>query len=107
MTYSEPTAYNKHYDVSISPFMTGQSVGNITIDSDQPNHGGDVSLPNGIYLKARSTNTGLVFFGSDSGVDSSDFELAAGETIPVQIQNLNELWFYSDTVGNQVCWIKA
>ena len=103
------TTYNHHTDIEISPFLEGDSdtIGNITVDSDQPNQGSAITLANGVYLKARSTNTGLVFVGFDSGVDSTDFELSPGDTIPIQASNMNQLWFYTDTVGNKLCWLKG
>jgi len=108
-TYSDPAAYDKHYSIAISPFAGGTSddVGNITVDSDQPNQGPNKTSTNGFYLKARSGNTGNVRFSFDSGGDSDGYELAAGESIPVQVQNLNELWFTTDTAGNKFCWLKA
>lgn len=101
--------YNRHTDIEIGPFLEGDSdtIGNITVDSDQPNQGSNITLLNGVFLKARSTNTGLVFFGFDSGVDSTDFELSAGDVIAVQVSNLNQLWFYADTVGDKLCWLKG
>lgn len=107
MTYKEPTNYNAHFDISISPFIDGNGNGNITVDSDQPNQGSNISLPNGLWLKARKTNTGVVYFSFDSGVDSTDFELSPGDIILVQVQNLNEIWFKADTVGDKFCWLKA
>lgn len=83
--------------------------GNITVDSDMPNRGPDVGSGTGFWLKARSGNTGNVFFSyvsSSSDADSSGFELAPGESIPVQVLNLNELYFTADTAGNKIAWIK-
>ena len=109
MPYNEPTSYDKHFGVIISPPSVSDSdlLGNITTDSDQPNQGPNVSLLNGAWIKARSSNTGVVFFGTDSSVDSSGYELSAGNVILVQVQNMNELWFRADTVGDKFCWLKA
>ena len=109
MPYNEPTSYDKHFGIGISPFITVDSdaVRSITVDSDMPNQGPNVALDNGARVKARSANTGNVYFSFDSGVDSTGYELAGGDAEYIQIQNLNELWFYSDTAGNQVVVLKA
>lgn len=110
MTYQDPASYDKHYAIGISPFLTSgdsDNIVNITVDSDMPNQGPNVTSKNGFRLKARSTITGNVYFSFDSGVDSSGYELAAGEAEFVQVQNLNELWFFSDTAGNQIVALKA
>jgi hypothetical protein len=110
MTYKEPVNYNAHFDIGISPFITAgdsDAVQNITVDSDMPNQGPDVQLDNGVQLKARSTVSGNVYFDFTSDADSTGFELAAGESVFVQVQNLNVIWFYADTAGNQICALKA
>lgn len=85
------------------------STGNITVDSDMPNQGENVGSGTGFWLKARSGNTGNVYLNyvsASSDADSTGFELAAGETIQIQVKNLNELHFTADTAGNQICWMK-
>lgn len=91
------------YDIGLN------GIGNITVDSDQPDQGPDVGSGTGFWLKARSGNTGNVYFSyvsASSDADSTGFELAAGESIQVQIKNLNELYFTADTDGNQIAWMK-
>lgn len=80
-------------------------VGEITVDSDQPNQGPDVGSGTGFWLKARSGNTGNCRASFVSS-DSAGFEWAPGEAYPVQIANLNELYFTADTNGNQLTWMK-
>lgn len=108
-TYETPSQYNKHFDIAIGPILSGDSdsTGNITVDSDMPNQGSNVTFANGAWFKARAGNTGILYIGFDSGVDSTDFELSAGDVIPVQASNLNQLWFYAATAGDQICWLKA
>lgn len=84
-------------------------IGNITVDSDQPNRGPDIHSGTGFWLKARSGNTGNTFASytsTSSDADSTGFEWAPGEAYPVQVLNLNELYFTADTVGNQMAWMK-
>jgi hypothetical protein len=71
-----------------------------------PVQGGDVSLPNGVILKAHPSNAGAIWVGI-SGVSSSNgFPLDAGQIIPVQVLNLNELYFNASNSGDKICWIK-
>lgn len=93
--------------MSISTYSIAgvDGVGNITVDSDQPNQGPDIGSGTGFWLKARSTNTGNCFISFVSS-DSAGFELAPGEAYPVQIANLNELHFRAATNGNQLAWMK-
>lgn len=92
--------------MSISTYSIAgvDGVGEISIDSDQPNQGPDVGSGTGFWLKARSGNTGNVFASFVSS-DSAGFEWAAGEAYPVQISNLNELYF-TGTSGNKMTWMK-
>lgn len=96
--------------MTISTYDIGAGgIGNIAVDSDQPNRGPDVGSGTGFWLKARSGNTGNIHFSyvsASSDADSTGWELAAGESVPVQVFNLNELYFTADTVGNQIAWMK-
>lgn len=107
-SYTKPGKYDRHFTVPIDPFLDGTSddVGNITIDSDQPDQGGNYTAINGFWLKARAGNSGVCRFSFDSATDSDGFELSAKEVIQVQVQNLNELWFTADTVGDKISWLK-
>jgi hypothetical protein len=86
------------YDIGID------GIGNISVDSDQPNQGDDIDSGTGFWLKARSTNSGVVRFSGVSS-DSSGFELAAGDAIQVQVRNLSELYF-TGTNSDEICWMK-
>ena len=91
------------YDIGIG------GIGNITVDSDQPNQGPHVHSGTGFWLKARSGNTGNVFVNyvsASSDADSTGYELAAGETIQLQVTDLSGLYFTADTNGNQICYSK-
>jgi hypothetical protein len=72
--------------------------------------GSNEYIPEGIYLRALSGNTGKVYFGNnDNGdVDSSTgYELAAGDVVYISCSNLQELWFDAATSGDKFCWCKA
>lgn len=69
--------------------------------------GGNVSLRNGVYVKALSGNTGKVYVWWATGDGRTGYELSPGEVVPVQTSNLNEIWFDAATNGDKFCWIKA
>lgn len=92
-------------NISTYDIAGADGIGNITVDSDQPNQGPNVSSGTGFWIKARSGNMGNCqahFIDSDS----NGFEWAPGEAYPVQIFNLNELYFRADTNGNKLTWMK-
>ena len=72
--------------------------------------GPDVKLSNGVFIRALAGNAGVVYVGNDGAgavTSSNGYELSPGEAIPVQVGNLNQLWFDSATNGDKFCWIKA
>jgi hypothetical protein len=72
--------------------------------------GSDVPLDNGVYIKALSGNSGLVYVGNDGADDiasGNGYELSAGDQIILQVKNLNELYFDAATNGDKLCWAKA
>jgi len=72
--------------------------------------GGDVALTNGVFIRALSTNTGLGYVGNDGAGDVSSttgFEMASGQTIVVQVDNLKQLWFDTAVSGEKFSWLKA
>ena len=72
--------------------------------------GPDVTLTNGVWIKALPENTGNVACGNDGADDitmSNGFVLEAGDLILEQVSNLNELWFDSAENLDGFCWSKA
>lgn len=72
--------------------------------------GGNVPLPNGVFIKALAANTGKIYVGNDGAgaiSSSTGFELSAGELIIILVDNLNKLWFDASVNAQKVCWIKA
>ena len=109
-TYKLPAIFDNHLGIVIGPRLDGDSdeIQGITTDSDQPAQGPNVATPNGLWIKTRSTNTGLGYFGFSSDVDSDDFELTADQYAPpIMVDNMNKVWFYTATVGDKFCLIKG
>ena len=62
-----------------------------------------------VYIKALSTNTGIVYVGND-GADAvsstSGYPLSAGDQIVLEeIENLNQLWVDASVSGEKVAWL--
>lgn len=58
-----------------------------------------------VTIKALSTNTGLVFVGSSAVASTNGFQLAAGETISMDIANLNTVNIDSAVSGEGVTYL--
>ena len=72
--------------------------------------GSNITLPNGVFVKALSTNTGKMYVGGagDGTVSSSTgFELSAGNVIFVPVTNLKDVFVDSSVNGEKVCWMKG
>ena len=59
------------------------------------------------FIRALSTNTGIVYVGNDGADDvtsSNGYELKKGEQIPFE-GDLDDLFFDAATNGDKFCWI--
>jgi hypothetical protein len=94
-----------------SPTVSGLISGQITVETaGTAVQGTDISTPNGVFVKALSGNTGVVYIGNDGAGDVSattGFQLAAGNSVLVPVSNLKDLWFDSASNGDKFCWLKA
>jgi len=62
-----------------------------------------------VALKAHPDNTDAVWVGNDDAGDvtnANGFPLEPGETIILQVGNVNELWFDADVNGEKIAWLK-
>ena len=97
----------------VTPFLIDGMVlsGQITVTTaGTAVQGTNIGLANGVYLKADPDNTDAVFVGNDGADDvtnANGFPLGVGETILVQVSNLNMLWFDADVSGEKICWLRA
>jgi len=54
-----------------------------------------------VVIKAKAANTGIIYVGGDNTVSSTTgFALAAGESVSIEIDNLNKIWIDS-SVGSE------
>lgn len=61
-----------------------------------------------VVVKALAGNTGIVYVGNDGAGDvtsGNGFELSTGESVLLQVPNLNELRFDAAEDGDKLCWI--
>ena len=59
-------------------------------------------------LKAHPDNTDTVWVGEDGAGDVSSangYPLDAGESVVLQVADLNHLWFDADVNGEKICWL--
>lgn len=56
-----------------------------------------------VAIKAKMTNTGLLFIGKVGVTALTGFELEKGETITLDIQNTGSLYFVGPHVGDTLC----
>ena len=64
----------------------------------------------GFFIKALSTNSGIVYVGNDGAGDvtsGNGYEMEAGDQIYIECSNLSDLWFDSATNGDKFCWIAS
>lgn len=72
--------------------------------------GGDIEGLNGFWVKALNGNAGNVYVGNDGAGDvttGNGFELAPGEMVLCQVDNLSRLWFDAAGNGYKISWMKA
>jgi hypothetical protein len=90
--------------ISVASAISGQ----ITVTTAGTSiQGGNVTLTNGVYIKALTGNTGNMFIGYATGDNRDKFELDGNQLILVMVSNLNQLWFDASVNGEKVCWLKA
>lgn len=60
-------------------------------------------------LKAHDAATGIIYVGDDGSNDVSattGYPLEAGESVELELANLNQLWFDASVSGEKACWLK-
>jgi len=71
---------------------------------------GQVGLPklsHGVWVKALSTNAGLVYVGMDDQVVTNGWELDASEEIFIPIDKIGRVWAEASAIDQVVCLIYA
>jgi hypothetical protein len=83
--------------------------GQITVTTATTEVQGPDSGPGTYLLKAKPTNTGVVYVGNDGAgavASTTGYPLSASESLVVVVGSLNELWFDATVNGSVCCWYK-
>jgi hypothetical protein len=59
----------------------------------------------GVSIKALSTNTGMIYLGPDGVAAATGYQLAAGESIDIVIDNLNRIYIDAAVTGEGVTYL--
>lgn len=59
----------------------------------------------GVLVKAFSTNSGIVYLGKSGVTVDNGYELTAGETVVVEVDNVNKVYVIASAAGQKVSWI--
>ena len=95
-------------DVGYKPYTTAKS-GQITVTTAGTAVVGTTEAGNLFAIKAHPDNTDVIWVGNDGANDvaaTNGFPLKPGETIVLNVSNLNKLYFDADVSGEKACWIK-
>lgn len=88
--------------------MAFQLSGQITVTTAGTEVQGTDVKGEGFYVKAKSTNTGLIYIGN-TGADvvssTTGYILSAGDQVYIGIKNLNQIWVDSSVNGEGVSWL--
>jgi hypothetical protein len=67
-------------------------------------------LYNGVTVKAANTNSGIVYVGNigvtaGTATSTDGFELGAGESMTIRINDLNKIYLRGSAAGQKVFWL--
>jgi len=68
---------------------------------------GTPKLYRGVWVKALSTNAGIVYVGVEDKAAGSGYELVAGDSIHVPIDLLEKVWAEASVADQVVCLLFA
>lgn len=73
----------------------------------QLNGGTSQHIPNGaaLVVRANGGNAGVIYVGDSSVSSSNGFELAAGESVSLHVDDVDAVWIDAASGGDGVSWI--
>lgn len=86
---------------AVSQSPTGFGSGSIEVSNVSITNLPDVQVCS-VTLKARSTNTGSVYIGGNNVSNVSGYELRAGDSLKVSIDNLNKIFVVGTSIGDRL-----
>jgi hypothetical protein len=83
--------------------------GQITLTTINQSYAGPDIPGDSFLIKALSSNTGIVYVGNDDGSVSATtgYPLSAGESVYIELSNLNSLRFLGSVAGQKVAWLRT
>ena len=80
--------------------------GQKTVGTSAVSLGASALLTTGVYVRAMSANTGVVYVGKDNTVTASTgYYLAAGDSVFVSINDLTKVFLIASAAAQGVCFL--
>lgn len=69
-----------------------------------------IATKKGVLVKASNSNTGTIFVGNSDVTNGSNdatdgFELGAGESVTIEVDNANKVYVIASTTSQRVSWL--
>ncbi len=98
--YSRPVVVASDQQIGRSNFVAGQTSVGIS----------EVQLPNNpvymsVTVKANNANSGTVYVGLTGVTTSTGFELGAGESVSLPVDNTNRIFVISDATSQTISYV--
>lgn len=59
----------------------------------------------GVHIKAEDTNTGYIYVGDSDVASTNGFQLAAGEAVFIEVNQIATIWIDSSVNGDGVTYV--
>lgn len=92
---------------NLSGLATGQDTVATTGTAVQLNDGTSLTVPSNASLRVKglSSNGGIVYVGDDTVAAGNGYELGAGESVVLSVDDVTAVWIDAGTAGDGVSWI--
>lgn len=97
---SRPVVVASDQQVGKSSFVAGQQSVGVSIVQLSPN-----PLYYSVTVKASNSNTGIVYVGTTGVTTATGFELGAGESVSLPVDNTARIYLISDTASQNVSYV--
>mgnify|MGYP003612434561 CR=1 FL=1 len=87
------------------PASITSGVKNVTTSGTRVALGASAVLTSGVTVKAKATNSGLIYVGGSTVASSNGFQLAAGEEVFVEVGNVATVYVDAAVNGEGVTYI--
>ena len=91
--------------VNINPYsILGNGVQNVTTAGTAVQLASSNAIKS-ITIRAKSTNTGIIYVGTSTVSSANGFQLSSQETVSLDIANISTIWIDSSVNGEGVSYI--